>query len=147
MRSCELLIEHAESLDLSNVKAMPTVCLLVLPLQLDRIELEKLVCDCLSAGVVFFAIWGERSDDIEDEIDFILEGAGDSQVHVPTTSHSDESAEDTANFVVNGAYLDDGHFRVLAVVGDGDYEREDLVAFLRKRCGELGAVSANGQPQ
>lgn len=134
MRSCELLVERPESLHLSKVKVMPTVCLLLLPLPLERIELKKLVCDCVSVGVVFFAIWGECSDDIEDEIDSILEENGDRPTHVPTTSHSGESAEDTANFVVNGAYLDDAHFRVLVVVNDCEGERANLVAFIKKLC-------------
>lgn len=138
MRSCELLTIGKDSLDLRKAEVMPTVCLLALPLQASGIELKKLVHDCLSAGAIFFAVWGEGSDAMEDEIDFILAETDDGPGHIPTTSHSNESVEDTANFVVNAAYLDEKHFRVLVVTSGRDCECQNLVESINKLCSGQG---------
>src|SRR5688572_10607484 len=112
MRSCELcVLDPVERPDWAKLKPMPTVSLLALSDPLEDAVLAEVVKGCLSAGTLLFAAYGEFADEMEDQIDLVLER--ESRLDISTTSHQDDAMEEAANFLVNSAYRESGHFRCI----------------------------------
>lgn len=114
MRSCELCVfDSIERPDWTKLKPMPTVSLLALSGHLEDAVLADVIKNCLAAGTLLFATYGEFADEMEDQIDLVLES--ESRLDIITTSHQDDAIEDTANFLVNAAYRESDHFRCLVI--------------------------------
>jgi hypothetical protein len=127
MRSCELsIVPYDEQLALPVLPVMPTVCLMILQETLTGSAMAALVKDCLILGAVCFSIYGSLAASIEDQVDLILENGDVEFLNITTTSHQNESIEDTAHFVVNAAYRATDQFRCL-VIYDHRVEGCDLL--------------------
>jgi hypothetical protein len=138
MRSCELcILPFAERLVLHGLSVVPTVCLMILHDPFESFAMGELVKDCLNLGVICFSIYGRLADSIEDQVDFILESENLEFLNVTTTSHQNESIEDTAHFVVNAAHRATDHFRCLVLY---DQRVEDcglLLQEVKKLCSAI----------
>ena len=115
MRSCELCVFNPDDRpDWTKLKPMPTVSLLALSDHLAEDALAEMIKGCMSAGTLLFAAYGEFADEMEEQIDLVLEN--ESRLDIITTSHQDDEIEDMANFLVNAAYRESGHFRCVVVL-------------------------------
>lgn len=136
MRSCELCVfDSNERPDWTKLKLMPTVSLLAFSYYLEENALEEIIKGCMSAGALLFATYGEISDEIEDQIDIILEN--ESRLDILTTSHQDDTIEDMANFLVNAAYRESGHFRCLVIIDKRVSYSSILLKDIEKLCMDL----------
>jgi len=136
MRSCELCVfDLNDSPDWTKLKPMPTVSLLALSDHLAKDPLAEMVKGCLSVGTLLFAAYGEFADEMEDQIDLVLEN--ESRLDIITTSHQGDEMEDVANFIINAAYRESGHFRCLVVLDKRMANSNLLLSEMEKLCTDL----------
>lgn len=128
-----------EAESIMRLEALPTVCVLMTRGVVNSVAIEKIVLACTSIGSVFFVCCGNAADRMEYEVDHILENISVGGILIPTTSHSQESDEKIANFVVNSCHLENQFFRCL-VVFDGvrDTEIDGLVGEVELQALERG---------
>jgi hypothetical protein len=111
-------------------QVIPTVCLVVANRLSKRHFLAELINTFVPLGCNYFVAWGDAANETEDLLDDILETSGRKYLHVATTAHANESAEDVANFAVYSANFGEQKIRVCVALDSDPAQEEEILKAL-----------------
>lgn len=105
-----------EEINWSKLNNFPTICLIATNDPIDQELIKEFTNNALKIGCLFFMTWGKEAENIHDEIDNVLEDSD--SLEIPTTSHYDETWEETIHFALHSTYPETKDFRFLLVLNN-----------------------------